>query len=343
MSNLAVHMRIASLQVSNEDVDTRQAAVLELAEAWGKLKTVANIVVKAAEIAHALGGDGIPVEPLGLEVQCAIQKHASAFLHSERPLEVGICSGMAAIDLLSPSPVNDSGWTFPDIFAAALWSALDFQSPLEDGKREALRIAVFEVARSRTLKASEVSRLRSEVNDFGELTVAVDAESKVSSNFKKATNLTITALRRNAALDREELDFLWWVQLGRSRLLNRALARINEPVRLVAAGIEAASHLRRLPCEVHRDVVLRTLDADPKLDLADLIAAVGSDRDALGSPYGSGIVAQAPAAFPLLHALATGSRSADGSKVSRTSGDWGARALLEAGLAQMCVTGPGKL
>lgn len=96
MSNLAVHMRIASLHVSNEDVNTRQAAVSELAESWVKLKGVENLVVKAGEIALALGGDGIPVETLGIEVERTIQKHASAFLYSEQPLEVGICSGVAA-------------------------------------------------------------------------------------------------------------------------------------------------------------------------------------------------------------------------------------------------------
>lgn len=343
MSNLAVHMRIASLQVSNEDVNTRQAAVSELAEAWGKLKTVANIVVKASEVAHALGGDGIPVEPLGVEVERAIQKHASAFLYSERPLEVGICSGVAAIELLSAAP-GISGWTTADIIAATLWSALDFQSALEEGKRALLRAAVLERARSRSSEVSESSRQRSDVSDFGELTIAIEDEAKVTSNFKKATQATITALRRNAALDREELDFLWWVQLGRSRLLNRPLTSINEPVRLVAAGIEAAGHLRRLPCEIHRDVVLRTLDADPELDLTGLIAAVGNDREALGSPYVSGIVAQAPTAFPLLHALATGSTLADGAKVVRKSSDWGSRALLEAGLARLCANnGPGTL
>lgn len=341
MSNLAVHLRIASLQVSNEDVDTRQAAVSELVETWGKLKTPATIVVKAAEIAHAIAGNGNPAATLGEEVQCVIQKHASAFLYTERPLEIGITSGVAAIELLS-STIGDSGWTMPDIFAAALWSALGFQTSL-DGKREALRIEVLEAAQSRHLKASELSRQRSVVSDFGELTFTTDAEAKVTSNFKKATNATITALRRNAALDREELDFLWWVQLGRSRLLNRPLANINEPVRLVAAGIEAAGHLRRLPCEVHRDVVLRTLDADPEFDLAGLITAIENDRDALGSRYGSGIVSQAPTVFPLLHALATGATSADGAKLPRKSGDWGARALLEAGLAQMCATGPGTL
>lgn len=341
MANLAVHMRIASLDVSNEDVDTRQAAVSELVEAWGKLKTPTIIIAKAAEIAHALGGNGTPTAALGEEVQCAIQKHASAFLHAEQPLEIGICSGVAAIELLSPSP-SDSGWTTPDVFAAALWSALTFQTPL-DGKREALRIEVLEVAQLRSLKSSELSRQRSPVSDFGELAITTDSEAKVTSNFKKVTNATITGLRRNAALDREELDFLWWVQLSRSRLLNRPLASINEPVRLVAAGIEAAGHLRRLPCEVHREVVLRTLDADPELDLADLIAEIGDDRDALGSRYGSGVVAQAPTVFPLLHALTTGSTSADGAKVPRKSGDWGARALLEAGLAQMCATGPSAL
>lgn len=342
MGNLAVHMRIASLQVTNEDVDTRQAAVSELVEAWGKLKQPTKIVAKAAEIAQALGGDGTPAATLGEEVERAIQNHASAFLHTERPLEVGICSGVAAIDLLSPSP-GTTGWTIPDVFAAALWSALDFQLPLQEHKRETLRTSVLERARSRTNETAELSRQRSDVSDFAELTIAVGAEAQATSNFKKATSATIVALRRNAALDREELDFLWWVQLGRSRLLDKPLVRIDEPVRLVAAGIEAAGYLRRLPCEVHRDIVLRTLDADPELDLAGIITAIGDNREVLGSRYGNGIVAHSPTVFPLLHALSTGQTSAEGGKAPRTSSYWGSRALFEAGLAHMCDSGPSNL
>lgn len=347
MGNLAIHMRITGLNVTNEDVNTRQLAVNELVNKWGKIPTVGEIVAKAAQIAEALGGDGVPDTSLGKEVEQAIQNHASAFLYTEKPLEVGICSGVAIIEVLStPNSSNDFGWKVADFYAAALWSALSFQAPLLEPKREALRTEVLELARSRTIDTAEKSRLRSKVPDFGELIIVTeDAESEenqeenpeISSNFKDVTKATIEALRRNAALDREELDFLWWVQLNRSRLLGRQYVRVEEPVRLIAAGIEAAGLLRRPPCDVHRELVLRMLDMDPSLDAAEVIKAAGDDLESLGGQYRSGLVVEAPIVFPLLHALATGNVDIPGAELKRESSEWGLRALLEAGLAKMRV------
>lgn len=196
---------------------------------------------------------------------------------------------------------------------------------------------------SRSSNGAEAARQRSQVTDFGDFSIVAGDEAKVPAAFRKATVSTIEALRRNAALDREELDFLWWSQLSRSRLLNRPLANIDEPVRVVAAGIEAAGYLRRLPCEVHRDVVLRTTHANPELDQIQLLAAVGDDRVVLGKQYVEGVVSRAPQVFPLLHALATGSAAVNGAWVKRTTTEWGARALLEAGLAKMHTSGLAKL
>ncbi len=343
MRNLAIHMRITGLNVTNEDVNTRQLAVNELVDKWGKIPTVGEIVAKAAQIAEALGGDGEPDTSLGKEVEQAIQNHASAFLYTEKPLEVGICSGVAIIEVLSnPNSSNDFGWKIADFYASALWSALSFQAPLLEPKREALRTEVLELARSRTIDTAEKSRLRSKVPDFGELILVMEeAESEenpeISSNFKNATKATIEALRRNAALDREELDFLWWVQLDRSRLLDRQYVRIEEPVRLIAAGIEAAGLLRRPPCDVHRELVLRMLDMNPSLDAAEVIKAAGDDLESLGCEYRSGLVAEAPIVFPLLHALATGRVDIPGAELKRESSEWGLRALLEVGLVKMSV------
>jgi len=342
MGNLAVHMRIASLQISNDDVDTRQQAISELAETWGKLRSPNTIILKAGEIAHSLGSDGIPVSSLGEEVEGAVQRHASAFLYSERPLEVGVCAGIAIIEVMS-SDSGTSGWTTADIFASALWSALDFQRPLEDHRREALRKEVLDAARAKALSAAETSRARSVVSDFSELAIVISEDTKATTSFKKATTSTITALRRNAALDREELDFLWWVQLGRSRILNRSFSKIDEPVRLITSGIEAAGHLRRLPCEVHREIVLRTLDVDTNLNLAEIIVAVGGDSEAIGKACESELIDLAPSVFPLVHALTSGETVTEGADVARSSSDWGARALWEVALIKLSANGQSTL
>jgi len=334
MSNLATHLRITGLQVTDDDVDRRTKAVSELATAYGKITGVKEILEKAAEIAIACGGDGTPPPSLGAEVQTAVQVHASSFLSSEKPLEVGVCSGFAALSAISPAPIpSQMGvWTVPDVLAAGLWSALSFQAPLKDPKRETFRSELLAGARSRVIRAAETTRKRSEVPDFTEFSVAADGFDKVPAAFKEATAATIEALRRNAALDREELDFLWWAMLDRSRLLNKRLADLDEPLRLVVAGIEAASNLRRLPCDVHSELVLRSVTADGKVNLADLLTAIGDSRRSLISKFPGDVITQIRPVFPLLSSLVTEDADIDGAPVKRSASEWGTRALLEAAL-----------
>jgi len=342
MKNIAVHMRVSGVTVSDDDVTSRRTAATSLAAKWGKEKTVSKIVSKAADVAKALGGDGYPSPELGSEIQDAIQKKSSSFLYEERPLEVSVCAGMAMVSILSATPGNN-GWAIPGVYAAALWSALAYQPVLEAERRESLRREVLDAAENWVATAAKKARQRTDVPDPSNVEVTIDESKAAKNNFKEAVADTVEALRRNAALDREELDFLWWAQLGRSRLLNRQLSAINEPTRIVAAGIEGARMLRRLPCEVHREIVLRTLDQDPELDLAEMLAAVGDDRAALSATFVEGSIATHPTIFPLIHALATDEVSGSGAAVKRRVSEWGERALLEAGFARMMSQGAGKL
>lgn len=342
MDKIAVHMRISGVTVSDDDVNSRLTAATSLAKKWGKETTISKIVSKAADVAESLGGDGNPSPTLGGEIQTAIQKKSSSFLYEERPLDVSICAGMAMVSILGTSP-GDNGWSICDLYATALWSTLAYQPALESERRENLRREVLEKASDWAAISSGKARERADVPDPSTVQITIDASNVVTSNFNQAMTSTVDALRRNAALDREELDFLWWAQLNRSRLLNRQLSEIAEPTRIIAAGIEGAKMLRRLPCEVHREIVLRTLDQDLELDLAEILAAVGDDRAALATPFIEGSVAAHPTVFPLLHALATGEVDGSGAAVKRRVSEWGERALLEAGLAKMMSQGPGKL
>lgn len=342
MENIAVHMRISGVTVSDDDVNSRRTAATSLATRWRKEKTVSKIVSKAANVAEALGGDGNPSPSLGSEIQGAIQKKSSSFLYEERPLEISVCAGMAMVSILAAS-LGNNGWNISDVYAAALWSALAYQPVLEAERRENLRREVLDAAENRIVTAAEKARERTDVPDPSTVEVTINENNAATNNFKEAVAGTIEALRRNAALDREELDFLWWAQLGRSRLLNRQLSTITESTRIVAAGIEGARMLRRLPCEVHREIVLRTLDQDPELDLAEMLAALGDDRAVLGAPFIEGHVAAHPTVFPFLYALATGEVEGPGAAVKRRVSEWGERALLEAGFVKMMSQGVGKL
>jgi len=342
MNNIAAHMRISGVTVTDSDVQSRQAAAESLAANWSKERNTTNIVSKAAEVATALGRDGVPPQTLGNEVQGMIQEEAPSFLFEERLLDVGICAGMAMVSILDTTP-SQHGWTTTDVYALALWSALSYQPVLDTPRREALRLEVLNAAVDFSDLSASMARERNNVPDPSDLNVSIDEDDVVTTNYLDSISKTVEALRRNAVLDREELDFLWWVQLGRSRLLKKQLSEIAEPTRIVAAGIEGAKVLRRPPYEVHRELVLRTLDQDPKLDLTELLEVIGQDRTTLSSEIIKTHVTAHPTVFPLLHALTTGEVDHYGASIKRSVSEWGARALLENSFARLMAQGLGKI
>ncbi|WP_339070211.1 GTPase-associated system all-helical protein GASH [Pseudomonas idahonensis] len=342
MENFAVHMRICSASVTDDDVNSRRSAATSLAGTWGKEKTVEKIISKASDVAKVLGGSGVPPETLGDEVQAAIQKKSSSYLHKERPFDVGVCAGMAMVSMLGSS-VGSSGWSISDVYAAALWSSLAFQPTLDATRRESLRLEVLNAASGWSTKSAEAARERGSVPEPSNAKITISTEGVVTHNISESMAKTVEALRRNAALDREELDFLWWAQVGRSRLLKRQPSEINEPTRVIAAGIEGSKMLRRLPCEVHREIILRTVEDDPELDLKELLAALVDDKEKLGGEVDERWVADYPSVFPLLHALVTGEVDTPGADVKRRASEWGERALLEAGFLNLILNGPAKL
>lgn len=342
MNNIASHMRISGVVVTDNDVESRHSAAKSLAATWKKDTNCSTIASKAAQVAAALYED-MPSEDLGLEVQSAIQKKSPSYLYEERPLDVSVCAGMAMSSIFDSSIINNNGWMVVDVYAAALWSTLAYQPVQECPRREKLRSEVLMKASDWSNKSAEKSRERIEVPNPKIVTIKVNEDDEVTNDVKEALSQTIDSLRRNAALDREELDFLWWVQLGRSRLLKKPLVEIVDATRVIALAIEAANLLRRLPCEIHREIVLRTLGENMELSLGELLEVLGEDREILCSRIEIANVINCPDVFPFLYALHTGEVSGVGSSVKRPISEWGERALLETALARIMSQGAGKL
>lgn len=59
-----------------------------------------------------------------------------------------------------------------------------------------------------------------------------------------------------------------------SRLFIQPLTEIAEGPRILTAGIEGATLLRRFHCDVHRKDILSTLDKNTKYDLSGLLTAL---------------------------------------------------------------------
>jgi hypothetical protein len=330
MSNIAEYAQIFETGTSDEWVEKRKSAVANI-KAWFENLSLHSAISNASIIATSIAdGSALPDE-IACEGEKMIQKFASSFVRSadQGELQIKVMMAAAAIDVVSEAP-RSAGWITADALAAAFWSALWFQRPLEQAKVEKLRQDLLIACRTRVRKVADAARERRTVPPIGAITIdqASAAGFKVNQAFSRAVEPMVTTMRENAALDREELDFMWWLLSDRSDILDEPFAGMPDAVRAVVAGLDAAAKLRRLPADAHRNIVLRNIANSESLSLTELVEQLGGRRSKLAANFGA-VMTDAPAVFPLIAAIKAGASDAPFANEKITASEWGARALLE--------------
>ncbi|MBO9858821.1 GTPase-associated system all-helical protein GASH [Xanthomonas sp. A1809] len=335
MSVMAKYVRIFCPDPKDDDVSRRNAAVVAI-QSW---ITALDDPWSAIQLASALAdgvADGKARDDFALKIEQAIVDAGSAaFVRQDHDLEIIVVALVSVLNLIEREP-DGSNWTPVDALAAGLWSALSFQAPVPEEPIELLRHELLVASRTRTMLIAERSRKRVPVPEIGPLTLpeAQPTGTRANMAYRRATEPLVRALRKNAELDREELEFLWWTIEDWSESLGCRLSDADPLVRAVVAGIDGASKLRRLPASGHRNVVLRGVPAGTPAALHSLLAALGDHRSTLARSIDADRIGQSATVFPLLAAI-TG-RKADpvGADIERDAREWGARALLEGGVLQ---------
>lgn len=331
MTNIASHIRIYDPNPTDELVIKRTAAVKEISSLYSKGQPVVVTYKLCSDLAQALESEGEMPDEFASIIEAAIQKSSKAFIAEGNHLEMKVCALLGALQAVSITRGSSAKLQTPDITAICLWSALSFQRPLSEPKLEILRTEVLEKARELTLKIATATRVRFKVPDIEiEETDETDATT-LFNNFKEAADETIAALRDNSAVDREEIDLLWWVLSDWSDLLQRRYSHPDKVVaNSIAAGLEAGALLRRLPSDAHRHLVLRHVPDVEAIDMNELLTALGTEAHQLASSFaGNTIVTKNPSIFPLLSALVQGESNQPSGQIKHSLKDWAARALLE--------------
>ncbi|KWN65888.1 hypothetical protein WT90_32865 [Burkholderia stagnalis] len=334
MSIMAKYARIFWAEPTDADVAARNKSVATLRTEFGALGSRAAIAVAAA-LVDALAGGELPPE-LSKTIEKAISDESPAFQMFGQQLQGAVCAAVAALDLTRNAPFGSSGWSAPDAMAAAFWSGLALQNPLDSAPLEGLRKDLHDACRHRVRIVAKQARVRQDVPDVGKLTIpeAEPAGTRAQNAYKRATEPVIKALKENADLDREEIDFLWWALGDHSELFNCPLAEKTAYSRAIAVGVEGASKLRRLPSDGHRHVVLRQIGESHSLTLKELVGMIAEDRADLAHGFTGSWALAHPSVFPLINALPADAKLRE-SSVSLDARDWGARALLEAAIIHL--------
>lgn len=334
MSRMAKYAQIIWPQPTNDDVLARNHAVETLTADLSQL-TTRQAVQAAASIAASFGGAELGAL-LAPKAEKAISEKSAAFVLDGNEQQAVICLSVGALVLVQETTIDGSGWSPADALAASLWSALTFQDQLEHPKMEELRQDLIGACRDRVRNVAHAARQRQEVPDVGTLTIPENdaAGSRANAAYRKATAPVIKALKENQDLDREELDFLWWVLGEYSHLLAGPLSDRKPYCRAIASGFEGATLLRRLPGDGFRHAVLRGIVATERLSLKALVEALGAEREELGKSFEGQWALQLPTVFPLVATLGT-SEIASTCAIELDASGWGARALLEASIIAM--------
>jgi hypothetical protein len=332
MTDIATHVRIFDPDPEDELVVKRTAAIKDLSSRYGKGgRQVPAILQTANDIAAALEPKGAISAAMGAEVEEAVRKAgAEAFVAAEQHLQVKVCALLAAKQLLDNASPTTGDVTTVAVLAVGLWSALSFQAQLTEPKLEGLRVEVMNAAHQYAIETATSSRQRTKVPDLNVGPTETWDAAGVAKSINNGLRAIISALRTNAAVDREELDILWWVLGDWSTLLDRRYSNMAESATAaLASGIEAGLTLRRLPGDAHRNLVLRHVKQGPAVNLADLIKSLGQDRSLLanGVPNHS-LITACPAIFPLLGGV-IGTGAQPRAKQKHSISDWAGRALLE--------------
>ncbi|REF89560.1 hypothetical protein DES32_0785 [Methylovirgula ligni] len=339
MADVATHVRIFEPDPSDDFVTKRLAIVDDLADKFIENNDVDALISIVQGIANACLKGGSMPESLTVLVEAAVREQSTSFVRTGNELQLLALAMLALDKVIAGAEPDRSSISIYDLLAFSTWLALGFQPVRAEPKIEALRSELLGNARSLCLRSAARSRERLVVDDIKLDKFAQDS-ADAAPKLTAAINPPIHALQENAILDREEIDFLWWALSDYSTLAEARLSTLSPPVAALAAGVEAAEKLRRIPAEAHKHIVLRHVRQHPPLTLSGLIENIGANREIFASTYENASVRKFPEVFGLLAALDQG-QAAKGPAEKLSLEDWAVRALLEAGLLHIVGLLPG--
>jgi hypothetical protein len=330
MTDIARHIRIFEKDPSDDLVQKRTTVVKTVADKFKKLKYVTDLLALANDIATAVSSDNFALsEARTTELEGLIKAESQAFVRDGEGLQILVCAMLAVLEAVEDSAASDHGWSHAEWIAAGIWLAFSYQNASKKPRLEALRAELMTASRKLLLDASASARVRQTVPDLV-LKAAENIEvNKLPDAIKSAASKTIESLRTNAALDREEIDLLWWALSDWSSLYDESFSTLSNATAAVAAGVEAGQLMRRFPSESHKHLALRHIHGKQKLGLKAVVDEMGKKTEAITDVFADNAsLEKFPAVFPML----TGLRGKIALDKALTIREWGVRAFLESAI-----------
>lgn len=313
MTDIAKHIRIFEADPDDDFVVKRAAALDAIVTKLKKTRTFGGLMTLAQTVTDSIYDPELLDGEISSDIEQAVKAESPAFLAEDKELQIAVMAAVGVLEIISEAEPTSGPASKADYLALAIWSGLSLNKPLSETKIEHLRQELLSKSSDLFLSSAEKSRQR-----------------------LSATRTTIKLLSANAALDREELDILWWVLGDWSNLAKTRLSKLSECSASIISAFEVASRLRRIPAEAHRQLSMRYIRDDASFSLEKVIVGLGDEINALSEAYqDEALVHNNPGILPLINAIVQGKEAMNGMHTSLSVTDWTTRALIEGALVQL--------
>ena len=313
MSDIAKYIRIFKTDPDDDFVVKRATALNAIVSKLSETNTFDGLMTLALTVTDSIYNPESLDGEISSDIEQAVKAESPSFLADGNELQIAVMAAVGVLEIISEADPSSGQASKADYLALAIWSGLSFNKPLSETKIEHLRQELISKSRDLFLSSAEKSRQR-----------------------LSASRITIKILSANAALDREELDILWWVLGDWSNLAKARLSMLSECSASIIAAFEVASRLRRIPAEAHRQLSMRYIRDDASFRLEEVIVGLGDEVNPLSEAYqDEALVHDNPGILPLMNAIVQGKEAMNGMHTSLSVTDWTTRALIEGALVQL--------
>lgn len=299
--DIAKHLRIVRASLDDDYVEKRKKALSAVAKSFRKRTEAKSLLALAEAVVRILQSSTLEArEDIKKEVGTAIAAESPSFVADDATLEIGVCALLAAALAIDEKPAK--GGTFNiTLFARALTLGAEALPARSEAHIEGLRIDLVRLGEITTEREAEQSRDRDEVDTSLPQIDEGEAADGYAKRLFEATKQIWTSLVRNADLDREELEALWWAFGGRSEILECAISSADPREAALASGVELGCLLERPVAEAHRNIATRGLpQVTAPFALQDFHSIDRNAARKIAAKLSRPQLSDYPALFPLL-------------------------------------------
>jgi hypothetical protein len=334
MADVAKYIRIFTSNPDDAYVSKRITAVSAIETVIKKKIIVADILEFANELISALEMPSESNTIINNVAVNALKKNSTSFVADEEQLQLLTCTLLATLQYLEKAKGFKQNTSPEFVLAIALWSGLSFQKPLAEMERlELLRSELLAITEQMVEEVSIISRDRIPIKiRQAPILPTEKTTDAIVKSIETSYGTTIDSLRKNAILDGEELDILWWILGGWSNLCKVQITSLNPVQKVFVNCFEIGKLLKRFPAKAHAFLVCKGVEHNDEFIGTEILEQLGDKEEILVNEINSTDVIKKYDKIFIVCNFLTNKIEVSGMEQKRTLSEWASRALLEISL-----------